>query len=72
MTRCSSRQTSVVIASTNVSPCRASAETMAYDSSSGEVGRSLPASMRASTARVSRSGTSAGTAGFTGPCTVIR
>ena len=63
----------LVTCSMNRSWCRASAETIAYDSSSGDA-RPEPAGLDPGAAprAVSRSGTSAGTAGFTGPCTVIR
>ena len=72
MTCCSSGHTSRVAVSTNASWPWAKAETIAYDSSNAERGRSRPASIRPSTARVSRSEASSVTAGFTGPWTVTR
>jgi hypothetical protein len=48
----------------------AKVETIAYDSSNADLGRSRPASIRPSTAWVSRNAASGGTAGLTGPWTV--
>jgi hypothetical protein len=70
VTRCSSGHTWRVTVSTNPSWPWAKVETIAWDSSKADLGRSRPASIRPSTARVSRSDASSVTAGFTGPWTV--
>src|SRR4029434_5641755 len=70
VTRCSSGHTWRVTVSTNASWPWAKAETIAYDSSNADLGRSRPASIRPSTARVSRWAASGVTAGLTGPWTV--